>query len=88
MKEIAIKIDIEMELAAINAGQCGSCRLGLTHQPTKACYNYKEHYAKMTYCPICNHLYATKQFNKCPVCGLEETTAKHPITSDVFTVWK
>lgn len=73
----AIKINIKTELEAIEAGQCGSCRLGLTHQPDKACYDHQEHYADMTHCSICNHLYAIKQFTTCPVCNLYVFTNSH-----------
>lgn len=68
MKNIAISINIEKELLAIDEGQCGSCRLGLTHKPNKPCYNLKfqKKYKKMQYCNKCNHLYY--RFDKCPVC--------------------
>ena len=64
----AIRIDIQTELQAINDGQCGSCRLGATHQPTEACYKHTENYATMEHCGKCNYLYNKNEFAQCPVC--------------------
>ena len=72
MKNIAMRIDIETELNAINSGQCGSCRLGLTHQPSEPCYKYQDNYAKMNHCPKCNHLYSSIIFSHCPICIKED----------------
>ena len=80
----AIKIDIETELNAINSGQCGSCRLGLTHQPTESCYKFRENYAPMNYCSRCNHLSSIK-FEYCPIC-YNGKVIKHPITGTLSTI--
>lgn len=81
----AIKIDIETELEAIGAGQCGSCRIGLTHTPTESCYRFRENYAKMNYCNKCNHLSDANIFDYCPVC-MNGKVVTHPITGHKYTL--
>jgi hypothetical protein len=68
MSGIAIRIDIETELNAIKAGQCGGCRIGTTHPIDKPCYSNKEHYKNMEHCPKCNNMFCKDYWNKCPVC--------------------
>lgn len=70
-KGIAIRIDIETELKAIHAGQCGGCRVGITHPISIACYKYRENYAKMAHCGKCNYMYSIDNFETCPVCKKE-----------------
>ena len=64
----AIRINTGEELKAIRAGQCGFCRVGATHQPTKQCYKFKEHYVKMIHCNKCGCLYSAAWFDVCPMC--------------------
>ena len=62
-----IRIDIETELKAIDAGECGSCRVGLTHRPDKSCYTKSANYKRMGYCGKCNYLFNLDIFKVCPV---------------------
>jgi len=67
-KGIAIRIDIETELKAIDNGECAGCRIGFTHPISKACYLQLKSYKKMKHCTKCNEMYLTKAFKHCPVC--------------------
>ena len=66
----AIRIDIDTELEAMSQGQCGACRTGGTHKRTEDCSKpeFKEHYAQMVYCVICEHLYNRAWNKTCPIC--------------------
>lgn len=70
MGGIALRIDIETELKAINEGQCGLCRTGCTHEVNSACNDlaFHKNYWSMYYCKKCGHLSAISHFKDCPVC--------------------
>lgn len=65
----AIRIDIETELKAIEAGECGGCRVGITHKATDRCAGtpLRERW-KMQDCDRCGESYAGVNFSGCPIC--------------------
>lgn len=65
-----IRIDTEVELKAIENGECGLCRLGATHEPNSTCKTtplYKTY--QMTLCTSCNYQYSALKFIACPMCN-------------------
>lgn len=66
---VAMRIDIEQELLAIEAGECGGCRIGCTHLHTYACdKKLITYYDTMVHCRKCDHMYPGLMFRDCPIC--------------------
>ena len=65
----ATKINIADEMDAIGEGQCGHCRLGLTHTHNADCSKkeFQTHYKPMIRC-TCGCMHSIK-LKKCPDCG-------------------
>ena len=68
MTDVAIKIVLTEELIAISEGQCGFCRIGVTHKHNKCCdkVEYQKYYQPMIHCQ-CGSMYDVR-FDQCPIC--------------------
>lgn len=53
---VAVRIDLEAELAAIERGECGGCRVLATHKFSDVC-SKTENFYKMTCCAVCDTMY-------------------------------